>query len=98
MLLESISWSNIKNQLVLEVVDDEDGESGNAGEGGGVVPEAAGLHTPGPGANVDARGAGWGAAEGREITERLGERGRGCGFGAEEVGGETSGEFRERHF
>ncbi|KAM1544787.1 hypothetical protein ACFX15_044539 [Malus domestica] len=62
----------VEDKLVLEAVEDDDIKSGDAAEGQGVGPEAAGLELVSPGADVDQFGAGQTAKGGGEEVE--GER------------------------
>lgn len=78
-LLEGVSGGDVEDHLFLEGAEDDDEESGDAGEGEAVVPEAAVVDLAGAGADVD--GAAVGAAEGGEVAEEEG------GWGMEDGGG-----------
>lgn len=87
-LLEGVSGGDVEDHLVLEGAEDDDEESGDAGEGEAVAPEAAVVDLAGAGADVD--GAAMGPADGGEVAEEEG------GWGIEDGGGgDWSGEMGE---
>lgn len=72
VFLESVGGGHVEDQLVLEAVEDDDDEAGDAAEGEGVGPEASGLELAGAGPDVDGFGPGRAAAGGGEEAESEG--------------------------
>ncbi|KAL8472669.1 hypothetical protein ACS0TY_029764 [Phlomoides rotata] len=59
VLYESLRGCDVEHQLILKLVEDYDYEFGDAAEGYGVSPEAAGLELTGAGTDVGLFRAGW---------------------------------------
>lgn len=64
VLIESFCWSNVEDELVLEVVEDDDDEAGDAAESERVGPETPVLELASACADVDSGWAGRVAAGG----------------------------------